>query len=191
MTRIVNAFIEYLIKNGVLEEEYREDSIYGMTLLTEKIISCSLLFMITVLFGRPLEGIIFIASFLSLRQATGGFHMKTFAGCLLGSSIIILTVFGGFAPVLQTRSVLLNILLFISAILIIVFAPVNHPNLMLTREEKRRHKYWSIGILILELVSMEIGNAMRVPWSVYIALAIIMCGTFIIVAKILRQEVRT
>ena len=46
---MVAFFVDYLIQKEVLEEEEREDSIYGLTLLMEKVIACVLLISIAVL----------------------------------------------------------------------------------------------------------------------------------------------
>ena len=77
---MVAFFVDYLIQKEVLEEEEREDSIYGLTLLMEKVIACVLLILIAVLVGKPISGIIFIVSFMTLRQMTGGYHVESFIG---------------------------------------------------------------------------------------------------------------
>lgn len=37
---MVAGFVDFLIRNSTLEEKYREDAIYGMTLAVEKAIVC-------------------------------------------------------------------------------------------------------------------------------------------------------
>lgn len=182
-------FIEFLIQNGALEEKYKEDSIYGLTILLEKIVACMILFFVSFLLRKTLEGMVFVTSFLMLRQTTGGYHAKTFQGCLTGSVVTVLVVLKIFTPLAQNQSILLVAILLLSVVCILRFAPVNHPNLMLTKEEEKRYARWSRRILFIEICMIGIGSILGLQWQYYVADAVIMCAIFIILAKILKQEV--
>lgn len=188
---MVADLVDFLIRSHALEEKYREDSIYGLTLVFEKVIVCTVLFIISFLLGKFWEGVVFTVCFLILRQTTGGFHAKSFLGCFIGSIVSVVLVLEVFVPLLAKYMILFGVTLVISILCILHFAPVNHPDLMLTLEEQRKHRNWSRGILFMEIGAAGIGIILKMKWQQYILMAIIICAVFIIVAKLIRQEVRT
>lgn len=187
---MVADFVDFLIRNHALEEKYREYSIYGLTMAVEKMIVCTVLFGISLLLGKVPEGMVFIACFLALRQTTGGFHAETFLGCLIGSVITVVLVLEVLAKLADGHLFIMVSLFIISSVCILLFAPVNHPGLMLTLEEQRQYRYWSRVVLFIEIGLALTGYILQMKWQGYIMMAIIICAIFIIVAKLLRQEVR-
>lgn len=187
---MVDAFVEYLIRNGALEEKYKEDSIYGLTVALEKIIVYSVFLCIAFLTRKLMEGVVFLIPFLVLRQTTGGFHAKTRLGCLMGSGITLLVALEITSPLADEYLVIFCGLLVLSVVCILCFAPVNHPNLMLTKEEIQRHRYWSRGVLTTELFIIIVGYLLHMWWQQYIMMAIIICAVFIWIAKMFHQEVK-
>ena len=51
-------FVKYLIDKDVLDKQYEEDSIYGLTIMLEKIAAYVVLFCIAFIVRKPIEGII-------------------------------------------------------------------------------------------------------------------------------------
>ena len=188
---MVADFVDFLIRSHALEEKYREDSIYGLTLVFEKLIVSTVLFMLSLLLGKFWEGVLFTVCFLMLRQATGGFHAKSFPGCFIGSIATVVLTLEVFLPLLAKYKIIFGLICIISIFCILLFAPVNHPDLMLTLEEQRKHRNWSRGILFMEIGAAGIGTILKMKWQQYILMAIIICAVFIVKAKLIRQEVRT
>ena len=162
---MVAFFVDYLIQKEVLEEEEREDSIYGLTLLMEKVIACVLLISIAVLVGKPISGIIFIVSFMTLRQMTGGYHVESFIGCLVGSAFTLFIALEAAAPMMQKHTWGLMTFFLPACACIWWYAPVNHPNLCLSVEEQREYKRWSRYGLALECVLIGLGYLLRMRWQ--------------------------
>lgn len=187
---MVADFVDFLIRNNALEEKYREDSIYGMTLILEKVIVCTAIFIISFLLGKFWEGVVFTVCFLILRQTTGGFHANTFLGCFIGSITTVVLTLEVLASLLAKHTTIFGLAFIVSIVCILFFAPINHPNLMLTMEEQRKHRNWSRGILSIEIGTAGAGYILQMKWQQYIMIAIIICAVFIVVAKLLRQEVR-
>lgn len=187
---MVAFFVDYLIQKEVLEEEEREDSIYGLTLLMEKVIACVLLISIAVLVGKPISGIIFIVSFMTLRQMTGGYHVESFIGCLVGSAFTLFIALEAAAPMMQKHTWGLMTFFLSACACIWWYAPVNHPNLCLSVEEQREYKRWSRYGLAIECVLIGLGYLLRMRWQRYIMIAIIFCAVYIITAKVMGQEVK-
>lgn len=187
---MVADFVDFLIRNNALEEKYREDSIYGMTLILEKVIVCTAIFIISFLLGKFWEGVVFTVCFLILRQTTGGFHANTFLGCFIGSITTVVLTLEVLASLLAKHTTIFGLAFIASIVCILFFAPINHPNLMLTMEEQRKHRNWSRGILSIEIGTAGAGYILQMKWQQYIMIAIIICAVFIVVAKLLQQEVR-
>lgn len=187
---MVADFIDFLIRSHALEEKYREDSIYGFTLIFEKLIVCTVIFILSFLLGKLCEGVIFTVCFLMLRQTTGGFHAKSFSGCFIGSIVTVLLTLEVFMPLLAKYMIIFKLAFIVSIICILIFAPINHPDLMLTLEEQRKYRNWSRWVLFVEIGIAGVGFILQMKWQNCILMAIIICAVFIIVAKLLRQEVK-
>lgn len=186
---MVVKFVDMLINYEILDESCREQYIYALTLRMEQVFTYSVLLVIAIITQKVMRGMVYAISFVLLRKTTGGFHAKTFVECLLGTSIMFIFILELVAPFLGNHMFAESLLLLCSVICIIKFAPVNHPNLALTTEEKSRHKKWSRFVLSLELIFIIIGMFLEMDWQQYIILGIITCAVFIIIAKFIEQEV--
>lgn len=187
---MVAGFVDFLIQHEALDKTYREASIYGLTLLFEKVLTYLLLMGIAFALGKPIEGLVFAVCFVSLRQATGGFHAKTLQGCLVGSILSFYLAVELMAVWLQSHPLIAGSLLLIAIICVLIWAPVNHPNLLLTKDEIKKNKLWSRGILLIEVSIILAGYLLHMQWQQYIVSAVILCAVFILIAKLIGQEVR-
>lgn len=183
-------FVEYLIDKDVLDKKYKEESIYGLTIMLEKVVVYIVLICIAFIVKEPISGIIFAVSFLTIRQTTGGFHAKSFWGCLAGSVLTFLMALKVIAPLTEKYVMVTGIIFFMASVCIWCLAPVNHPNLSLSKYEQREYKIWSRIVWGMEFGIIMIGYLLHMHWQQYIILAIIFCAVFILISKMLRQEVK-
>lgn len=183
-------FVKYLIDKDVLDKQYEEDSIYGLTIMLEKIAAYVVLFCIAFIVRKPIEGIIFTVSFMAVRQTTGGFHAKSFLGCLTGSVLTLLMALEIIAPLIEKYEMVKGIIFILSTVCIWCFAPVNHPNLALSKCEQQEYKMWSRKVLGMEFGVIVIAYLLHMRWQQYMMIAIMFCAVFILIAKIVRQEVK-
>lgn len=119
--------------------------------------------------------------FMILRAAAGGYHEKTYLGCLINSFIlmfIIVLVGVNVQILLQLKC----IFMLLSFVFIIIYAPVDHYNKPIINKGRRNNlKLISIGIFIL-LVSIgiflggKLGNTILV--SVFIESATLPLGYY-------------
>ena len=187
---MITGLVDFLIQQDVLDKTYRDNSVYGLTLFLEKMVTYLLLMGISFFLGKPAEGLMFAICFVFLRQSTGGFHAKTFIGCLAGSVLSFYVAMEVMAVWLQSHVLISSSLLLMACICVFVWAPVNHPNLLLTEDEIKRNKLWSRSILLIEVCTIEIGYVLHMQWQQYIVSAVILCATFILIAKLIGQEVK-
>ena len=139
---------------------------------------------------KPVQGMIFAISFVRLRQTTGGFHADSFHGCLFGSVLTFLLAIEYIAPLVGCYVEAMAILLFLSVVCILYFSPVNHPNLGLSQEERKRHKYLCLIVLRAELGIIGFGEYLKLYFQRYMVAAVILCAVYILLAKIISQEVK-
>lgn len=187
---MITGLVDYLIQQDVLDKTYRDDSVYGLTLFLEKTVTYLLLMGIALFLGKPVEGLMFAICFVFLRQSTGGFHAKTFAGCLAGSVLSFYIAVEIIAVFLQMHELISSSLLLMASICVFIWAPVNHPNLLLTEDEIKKNKLWSRSILLIEVCIIAIGYVLHMQWQQYIVSAVILCAVFILIAKLIGQEVK-
>ena len=158
--------------------------------MLEKIAAYVVLFCIAFIVRKPIDGIIFTVSFMAVRQTTGGFHAKSFLGCLTGSVLTLLMALEIIAPLIEKYEMVKGIIFILSTVCIWCFAPVNHPNLALSKCEQQEYKMWSRKVLGMEFGVIVIAYLLHMRWQQYMMLAIVFCAVFILIAKIVRQEVK-
>lgn len=188
-TVMIAKFVNTLIEYEILDEPNKENYIYALTLRLEQIITFGFLLMIAIMLHKVFFGMVYSLAFVLLRKATGGFHARTFIRCLAGTSTLFFLMLQIIVPFLASHMEISSLLLLLSIVCIYRYAPVNHPNLMLTVEEENNHRRWSRIILFMELLFVCFGIFLKMKWQQYIISGIILCAVFIVIAKIIGQEV--
>ena len=187
---MIKHLVQVLIQKEILDKEYREEYEYVLATKFEKIVAYSILLLVAFGIGKSIQGMVFAISFASLRQTPGGFHAESFLGCLFGSVLTLLSVVMIIVPLAEHYVEVVGILLLLSIVCIVCLAPVNHPNLALSQEEKKKHRCLCIVVLSVELGIIGIGEYLQVHFQRYMIAAVILCAVFILLAKIIRQEVQ-
>ena len=143
-------FYEKNIVSGGDEEIYA----YGMELLYSSVFNILLAVVIAAATDTLLPSTVFIITFIVLRQYIGGYHADTHIGCMLILAVVLIT-FGMLSKYIPTG---LEIPISISStvisiILVILFAPVEHPNKPLSDNDKiRLRKNGIIGIFMISVI---------------------------------------
>lgn len=149
MHRIAEKVADKLIYMGVQEEEVREELVYGFEIILTKAGVYIIFLIMAIVWGRWLQGFLFMLSFFALRKYTGGFHMNSEFTCFLVSCFMyIMILYGGIY--IQENIVIQCVLLILSLTIIFILAPLEHPNLPLTVSEKLKCRFLSrvIGLAI-------------------------------------------
>ena len=187
---MIEDLVQVLIQKDILDQEHRKEYEYVLTTKIEKIVTYSILLLVALEIEKPVQGMIFAISFVRLRQTTGGFHADSFHGCLFGSVLTFLLAIEYIAPLVGCYVEAMAILLFLSVVCILYFSPVNHPNLGLSQEERKRHKYLCLIVLRAELGIIGFGEYLKLYFQRYMVAAVILCAVYILLAKIISQEVK-
>ncbi len=193
MTHILAEKItKYLIKNQVGEANSEAMYIYGIEIMIEKFIIYSTLLVCALYLKLLIPSILFILFFVLLRGYTGGFHASTFIGCLTGSILMYMVCTLILAPIMLDNEVFLLLGLIITVAVILMFSPMNHPNINMNMEEFNNCKDKTKVILVLEIVFLTGGRIFKLN-QLYIVLpflGMLMCAVLLVLAKIIKQEVK-
>jgi len=181
-----------MIKRKILTSEKKDYYAYILEGMIEKIITYSILIMISIIMHVTIPTLFFMLFFFSLRERTGGFHFNSFLKCLISTIIIYIFMNAVLITFLLSHEYSTYVVLSISAVIIMFIGNVNHPNLNLDSDEVRDCKKSARIIVMVELLCImsEIALSMNKVCIIYESLAIIMCAMLLSVAKIAKQEVR-
>ncbi len=181
---------DYLIKHKVVSMNVREEYIYGFEILTGKIINYGTLLGLAYQNGNLIPTIFFMFVFFSLRGQTGGYHCKHTLSCYLCTWIIYMMIWIIPPLLLQSRYIIVTVSI-LSTMIILLVAPVNHPNLRLSNEEIFICRRFSRRITLLIITGIFISlwlNVIHVS-VLYAATALAMDAGLLVIAKFIKQEV--
>jgi len=186
-----NSMTDAMVKGKILISEKRDYYAYILEIMIEKIITYSILIIMSVIMHVTIPTLFFMVFFFSLRERTGGFHFNSFLKCLISTLVIYFLMNTVLITFLLSHENLMYVAVSLSAGIIMYIANVNHPNLGLDAEEILDCKKSARFIVIVEVLCIISGIAlgMNKLCIIYESLAIIMCAILLSVAKITKQEV--
>ena len=150
LSKVATKLTNRLLLSGVISAEEEEIYIYGFELLLSFLFSTAVILAIGIAVQAVLPTIAFLAVFIVLRSYTGGFHARTYAVC----SLVTFSVYGvvmllsHFLTVGYIEYLVMGV---IGVVLLVIFAPVKHPNKELTAQDIKRNKIISVVVFILFL----------------------------------------
>lgn len=190
------ALAEYLtrclISNSIVGKEQEEEYVYGFQILLGKLLSYITLILLSLYYGVLVPGLIFMGVFFSLRGRTGGYHAKTSLRCYLVTVVSYLLVVQIGASALVEREYISIIISIVSVITVFVFAPVNHPNLMLDGQEIqvcRQSSRWLVS-MVTGCIWIAYALPIRRICIAYAVMGLGLDALTIFMAKIAGQEVK-
>ena len=125
-----------------IDDERAEVINYGLQNIIGEIPKTFLLFIIAFLLNMLKEVVFMFLVLIPYRGATGGFHLKTHLGCILGTAIFYCgIVFLSQNIILEevTKYILIGIIWIFGMIMIKLYAPADTENVpILSRKERRK-----------------------------------------------------
>ncbi len=121
---------------------------HGFKLLLGGLNKGLLLLLVGLALGIFPQLIVATASFALLRVFVGGLHFDSYTKCAYVSLISFITI--GLLSKYTPYNYTINLLVFTTLLYIcIMYAPIEHKNRLLNKNEKRRFKYISLIILVI------------------------------------------
>ena len=158
---MINRFCEYLTKRirkkmPDIDDENAEVILYGLQLMFGEVPKLFIMAGIAWVLGVFKLTMICFALMLSYRMYSGGFHLKTHLGCIIGTSIM----YTGNAFVSQmfeipfAYKICLSVFLWIFAIIMInKYAPADTEDVpVISKKERRKRKICSYVIVTIMLI---------------------------------------
>ena len=141
-------FADWIIKHHPDYLKEYDVFVYVFQCLIESFIANGILIIIAFIIGMPIYALIWIIFYHALRVYIGGNHAETFLGCVLGgtffSVVNILAI-----PYLSKYSLLLLFETGLSIFVTFFFAPVIHPNRLVSESvKKKRHTKAKIIVFV-------------------------------------------
>jgi len=159
---MVDKFCEYLTnkirkENSEIDEERAEVIKYGLQLLVGEVPKFFIMAAIAWALGIFKLTIICFVLMLPYRMYSGGFHLKTHIGCIVGTSLM----YTGNAFVSQyieiplMQKIIFAILLWVFAIVMIYkYAPADTEDVpVISKKERRKRKIFSYVIVTITIIS--------------------------------------
>jgi accessory gene regulator B len=146
--RIASIFVLY----GESSEDDRDIYVYACETLLSTMSNVALGVLVVALFGRLVDGIVFMAGFALLRRHTGGHHARTHLNCVLAFTLVLIC---GMIVLSLASRMQIEIVLPISASVIFLgiftLAPVEHKNKPLNADKRstlKKKSRWISFILL-------------------------------------------
>lgn len=188
----VNKIASFLLRNNAISKDEVELHIYGIQKVIGILLTVTITMIFSIIIGKVLATVIFLIFFVGIRSYTGGYHAKTQMRCLLYFQMLYLVTMLLFQPAIQSLPSFAKLGAALTAsIILIIFAPVNHPGLCLTPSEIRRSKKniaVALAVIFIALALMYV--VFNTDKADFALLGLINVTILVIVAKITGQEVK-
>lgn len=164
-----------LLKYGKVSEEKKDIYLYGIEILLEKAENLFFIFIITLIYRRWIEGILFVVIYSILRKTGGGYHSKTSSGCIL-FTIAIVNIF--FLLLHTTILIpLMRLFMILFAACIYIIAPVDCYNNPLDGPISKKNLLLTLIIVIcifgiMSVLSKDIAKAIYYIVNIYLVVLI-------------------
>lgn len=170
MERVTQRAVSFFIKYGGAKETDSDLYEYGIIICLSTIINLTITFIVGFVVGMPSLLLVFLIPYLLIRSFAGGYHAKTFWGCVLISSVIVIAVV---LLLYYIPAVLYfpftGLLLIQSGVIIFRFAPAVSTNRRIEVEKYGMMKvraFCVLGMVILACLWLFLFGAMQHMFSV-------------------------
>ncbi len=139
-----------------IDDEKAEVILYGIQLIIGEIPKIFIIFGLSILLGIGWYMLFAYIVMIPYRAVSGGFHLKTHIGCIIGTSIFYFgNIFLSKALMLQDmqKYILIGVTFIFGVIMISLYAPADTENLpILSKKERKRKKILSYIVLTITLI---------------------------------------
>lgn len=162
---MVDKFCDYLTKkmcdnNSEITEEKAAEINYGLHIMFGEVPKLFIMAAIAGILGIFKWTIICFCLMLPYRTYSGGFHLKTHIGCIIGTSIMYTGnafISQKFELPITTKIICASILLIFSIIMIYLYAPADTEDVpVVSKKERKKRRNISFVIVTIMLVASAI-----------------------------------
>ncbi len=157
LEKICNWIVGKMRKSIPMDDEKAEVILYGIQLIIGEIPKIFLLFVLSFILGIGWYVLFAFLVIMPYRATTGGFHLKSHLGCILGTSLfyygnVYLSKFLNMDMI--TKYIVIFSLFIFGIIMVTLYAPADTENLpILSKKERKMKKILSYIFLTLTLIA--------------------------------------
>ena len=151
---------DFLLRQKCFEDEMLPVYVYGVKVFLSSLIGVVLVLVTSCILGVFESGVLFLLTFIILRQFTGGLHCDSYVACNVTTVItfIVTVLFKDIIIHTTSCNVILGMMIIISFIITAIFSPVSHPNKQIEQKDRLKFRYVSLGILVLHIAIVLLCN---------------------------------
>lgn len=149
----------FLVNSGVVEEDEMELYSYGCSLLIKKIIHTTLILTIGVVTNQFLSMLIFLLTYIVIREYSGGYHAKTELGCYICTISVTVSVEVLFNRLPGRENIAVDIFLVFCAVIIWSLSPQDTKKKPLQVKEYYAYRKKTREFLIISAIILLLGSA--------------------------------
>lgn len=149
MRKITARIVHFFIESKVIDETDQEIYEYGLEILSENVMLTVFLILFGVAIGRGVETGIFLFSFCWLRRFCGGYHAKTKRGCHIATFITYIVFLIEIVHFYKVINKYMVEIYFVCLAIIILYAPVQQKNKILSESMHRKNRLKAIVYTLL------------------------------------------
>lgn len=191
--RVSVLLTDAFIKNGIIPESKKEVYAYGFETMLSLFTYTAVFIGLAAITKTMLASVIFWIGFFVIRTISGGFHAKTYLGChmlFMMNHVLFILIYRCCSDELQMHAA--PILIIVSSLIILIFAPVDHPNKPFIKTERKRFRILSCiasGILIvLATINLVMNNTTLGTYSLCFAIGVFSAAISLMSAKIINKK---
>lgn len=156
-----------LAANKVIPMEHIEIYAYGLELFLFKLTFYLIVLIIALLCNSVLVSLVFLVSFMSLRQYTGGYHCRTSGMCMTVSLLLYLCMLLIYHLDISKIATILIVLSILSFIIVLFFSPIENKNKKLDSHDKKIYHIIALIISMILLSLSCLSYVKKMDWLFY------------------------
>lgn len=173
--------------NRISSCEY-EKFVYVIESDIEALITLTSIMIISVVIGNVIQTLCFLIFFFMLRKRMGGFHLKKYWQCYIGTLCIYVFISHIMENAHNYREHIVVMTIF-AALIIIYIGGMYHPNLQLTKDEKDDLKVMSRVTCGIQLVIILFLDWLNIFGDImlYLCMAVVLCAILLLLTPLSRS----
>lgn len=182
----------FFMQKSIIDKDKQQIYEYGFEVLISSVSYIVSLIIISIISNTLIPSAIFFAGFFIIRTISGGYHARTYKLCHLlffGNHIAFILFIRSIPN--PHKELVSIILILISVVIILIFAPVDHPNKPFTPKEKTHFRSISITyaiiLLCIAITILLFDINFQVKYSLSFAIGSISAAISLMIAKIKKE----
>lgn len=176
-----------LIKNYSMqtyEEEELEFIVYGLKILGTSILTSIIILLSGIILGQPISAVIYLSILIMLRRNVGGYHSKTYLGCLFITIISFFIIILLENVLIHNHKEIIGIIFIIySTIKIYMTIPHAHKNRIINKETiENCNTKKNLNLSIILFIALVSHIFIRLDFKDYINYFFVISSSLAIVA---------